>query len=259
MTFRSLLMMIFVSLICLNPVLAQYEPDTSLSYETFLRQCMKFSDQRRDEVWVVNFWATWNRSSLDMLPQLKTAQLRYVNKPVRFISISVDKDRRIWESNLDYFQIPWENMFLPNEADYTFLKRAFKHNSLPANYVVNPEGNIRRVQNMDEFYLVMDQQTRELPNQPYSGFSELVDITPPPTNEPPITQPSEPPQPETPSTNTEGHTIQDGWVVHTVAPGETLFSLYRKYNVKVDQIRSRNGLRSNTIKVGQVLKIKPAS
>ncbi|MEO1449156.1 MAG: LysM peptidoglycan-binding domain-containing protein [Bacteroidota bacterium] len=45
--------------------------------------------------------------------------------------------------------------------------------------------------------------------------------------------------------------------MHTVRRGETLFSLYRKYGVKVDEIKRANELRSNTIKVGQTLKIKP--
>jgi LysM repeat protein len=44
-------------------------------------------------------------------------------------------------------------------------------------------------------------------------------------------------------------------IIHTVRPGETLFSLYRKYGVKVDEIRRFNDLQSNTIKVGQKLKL----
>lgn len=233
---------------------AQYTPDTSLTYEQFLGQCMEFAESAREEVWVVNFWATWNSASLNMLPQLKTAKLRYVNKPVRFISVSVDKSRRVWESQLNYYQLPWENMFLPREADYTFLKRAFKHNSLPATFIVNPQGNIRRVRDMDEFYMLMDNQTRVLPNAPYEGFASAV--VPEPTPEP-QTPPENPPSEPEPNTNYEGYLTQDGWIVHKVAKGETLYSLYRKYDVKVDVIRSRNGMSSNTIKVGQIVKIKP--
>ena len=237
------------------PCFAQYEPDTSLNYESFLGQCMEFSDASREEVWVVNFWATWNSASLAMLPQLKTAKLRYVNKPVRFISVSVDKSRRVWESQLNYYQLPWENMFLPREADYTFLKRAFKHNSLPATFIVNPQGNIRRVRDMDEFYMLMDNQTRVLPNAPYNGFTSAV--VPPSTNAEPSSPDTPAPTTNEPSTSTEGLLTQDGWVVHKVTAGETLYSLYRKYGVKVDLIKTRNGMRSNTITVGQLVKIRP--
>lgn len=40
---------------------------------------------------------------------------------------------------------------------------------------------------------------------------------------------------------------------HTVAPGETLFSISRQYDVTVDQIREWNELRDNIIGIGQVL------
>ncbi|MEL7534979.1 MAG: thioredoxin-like domain-containing protein [Bacteroidota bacterium] len=259
MTSRFLLSILMTAFLWQVPCFAQYDPDTSLNYETFLGQCMEFSDAPREEVWVVNFWATWNNASLDMLPQLKTAKLRYVNKPVRFISVSVDKNRRVWESQLNYYQLPWENMFLPREADYTFLKRAFKHNSLPATFIVNPQGNIRRVRDMDEFYMLMDNQTRVLPNAPYGGFAS--NVVPPSTKPDAILTPSNPtpsnPNPAEPTPDAEGLLTQDGWVVHKVVKGETLYSLYRKYGIKVDVIKSRNGMKSNTIKVGQLVKIRP--
>jgi LysM repeat protein len=40
---------------------------------------------------------------------------------------------------------------------------------------------------------------------------------------------------------------------HTVAQGETLYSIARRYSVSVDQVRSWNQLPDNTIKIGQVL------
>ncbi len=46
---------------------------------------------------------------------------------------------------------------------------------------------------------------------------------------------------------------------HTVAAGETLYSLSRKYNVKVDDIIGWNNLDSESLNVGQVLKINGSS
>jgi LysM repeat protein len=40
---------------------------------------------------------------------------------------------------------------------------------------------------------------------------------------------------------------------HTVAQGETLYSIARRYGVSVDQVRQWNQLPDNTIKIGQVL------
>lgn len=262
MKIRTVLFALLLGGLLPTGLFAQYQPDTTLTFEAFLRQCRKFSEGPREEVWVVSFWASWNTLSLEQVPQLKTARLRYVNKPVRFVSISIDKDRTAWETMLDYYQIPWENMFLPSETDYTFLKKAFKHNAIPALYIVNRGGNITRVLDMDNFYRTMDQQTRELPNQPYSGFSELSSTNDFPAPDPQTIQPDPDPlvaDPATVSTNAEGLNVQNGWVVHTVAAGETLFSLYRKYGIKVDVIKSRNGLSSNTIRVGQVLRIMPST
>lgn len=44
---------------------------------------------------------------------------------------------------------------------------------------------------------------------------------------------------------------------HTVAPGETLFAIARRYDVPVAELRRLNGLRSDTIRVGQVLRLPP--
>lgn len=43
--------------------------------------------------------------------------------------------------------------------------------------------------------------------------------------------------------------------IHTVAPGETLFAISRKYGVKVDEIVAWNNLTSEALAVGQELKI----
>ncbi|MDB5271940.1 MAG: hypothetical protein JWO58_307 [Chitinophagaceae bacterium] len=44
---------------------------------------------------------------------------------------------------------------------------------------------------------------------------------------------------------------------HTVASGETLYSISRKYNVSVDDLKSWNPDMASGIKVGQVLKLTP--
>ncbi len=42
---------------------------------------------------------------------------------------------------------------------------------------------------------------------------------------------------------------------HTVVKGDTLYSIARKYNTSVASIKKANGLRSNTISIGQQLKV----
>lgn len=44
---------------------------------------------------------------------------------------------------------------------------------------------------------------------------------------------------------------------HTVAKGDTLYSISRKYKISVDQLKEFNGLEDNTIHQGQTLFVKP--
>lgn len=46
------------------------------------------------------------------------------------------------------------------------------------------------------------------------------------------------------------------FVNHTVAQGETMFSISKKYGVKMDEIKEWNGLPDTGVKIGQQLKIK---
>jgi phosphate transport system substrate-binding protein len=40
-----------------------------------------------------------------------------------------------------------------------------------------------------------------------------------------------------------------------VASGDTLYSLAKRNNVDVNQLRAMNGLKDNNVKLGQVLKV----
>jgi peptidoglycan endopeptidase LytF len=48
-------------------------------------------------------------------------------------------------------------------------------------------------------------------------------------------------------------------MIHTVQPGDTLFAIARRYNVSIDSIRMWNSLRSDSLSVGQQLRVAPPS
>ncbi len=50
--------------------------------------------------------------------------------------------------------------------------------------------------------------------------------------------------------------IVDGTTLHKVAPGETLFSISKKYNVLVDSLKQWNKLLGNNLSIGQALVVK---
>ena len=47
-------------------------------------------------------------------------------------------------------------------------------------------------------------------------------------------------------------------VTYTVAKGDTLYSISRKYNISVKELQNINGLNDNTISIGQALIVKPS-
>ncbi len=44
-------------------------------------------------------------------------------------------------------------------------------------------------------------------------------------------------------------------IMYTVKKGDTLYSISRKFNISVESLKNNNGLNSNTISVGQELKV----
>lgn len=58
-----------------------------------------------------------------------------------------------------------------------------------------------------------------------------------------------------PSTSASTSMTTGGWITHQVTQGQTLFSIARQYDAKVEDIIEWNGLSSNTLSLGQSLKV----
>jgi flagellum-specific peptidoglycan hydrolase FlgJ/LysM repeat protein len=108
-------------------------------------------------------------------------------------------------------------------------------------------------------------------NDPYPSYPSYPTTTPtrPNTtpNRPPATTPTRPntttpttttpPRPiNNPRPNTTSPTRPAGGQLHTVAAGETLWAISRKYGTTVDVLKQLNGLPDNTIKIGQQIRVK---
>ena len=49
--------------------------------------------------------------------------------------------------------------------------------------------------------------------------------------------------------------VEEDYVVYEVVPNDTLYSIARRFNTKVDAIKSYNNLTNNTLSIGQILQI----
>lgn len=224
-------------LLCLlAPMQAQV--DTSMHYHDFLNDCKNFTRNPQEEVWVVSFWASYNSASLYLIPSIIETTERYKNKPVRFIWISTDSRRESWEGALSRYNIPREQLWLPSQDDYDFLKLAFQHNKLPAIFVVEQSGQIRRVK-IEDLNALVDALCKDLPSEPYYKSEAIAENN----------------GRDEGSSNDE-YDLNGDWITHTVRRGDTLYGIYKKYAVPVAEIKQLNNLKSSKIDVGQVLKIK---
>ena len=252
-----------------------YVPDTSLNYDSFLKQCIEFKRERLGkEVWVVYFWASFSSHSMNMIPNLKVIREDFLHKPVRFVSVSEDRIKSSWLTSLAYHKMPWEQLMVPKVQQIKFLQRAFPYNSLPGIFVVNSMGKIRRTSSITALQTILQQETYNLPDRPYEGNtdSQLEDLTsgtsepeatpitvsnPKPGPSSPTPTQKNPPAPQPDPVFTDASTQQTiSWITHTVQPKETLYRLYVKYKVPVEEIKRINNLKSNNIRPGQVLKIR---
>ena len=230
----------------LSSLQAQYIPDTTLSFTQFLRECQDFSRGDRQEVWMVTFWASYNSASLYELDDLKTLSSLYQSKPVRFIGISVDKNRGIWEQAILRYQLDWEHMFLPNQDQYNFLRRAFKHRSFPATFIVYTDGRIRRVQDFDELRVELARESVQLPTDDY--FSSTDDSF---DEDDPFAGTRD----EFSTSDDDDDEPQDEFILYTIRKGDTLFSIYRKFGVSVAEIKRLNGLKGDKIRAGDQIRL----
>jgi len=247
---RTSLLTLLLSFLLMGTSYAQYLPDTSLTYTRFLKQCQEFSRQEQSEAWVVNFWASYNTPSLTLLPKVQEVMENFSNKPVRLISISIDKNRSYWEQRLKYYELSGEHLLLADGDNYEFLRKAFKHGNLPALFVVYPNGDILRVADAPELRSELNALAPRLPNLP-NGPAD-------PRPDPSIVQGGTTPNPANPSggnTQSTGGSSNVDFIIHTVRSGDTLYGLQRKYGVPVADIKRYNNMTSNTIKRGQVIKI----
>lgn len=223
------------------PAAPNYVPDTSLTYKDFLEQCVTFKKRENvQELWVVQFWASWSSKSLSDMTRLKQLQTKYKNKPVRFVSISVDKSSAAWTNALTKVKVTWEQLRITNEADYDFLKRAFKHNELPALFLIDKKGGVKRMKMTSDLSAELADEAKKLPDGAY-----VKPIIAPPPPPPPAPEPPKPKEPD-----------YTGWIIHKVEQGETLYSIARRYNISVTEIQTNNELTGNTIKIGQILKVR---
>lgn len=117
-------------------VLAKHVPDPS--FKSLDGQSHKLS-ALRDQIVVVNFWATWCGPCQEELPRLSQIAASYSGKPVSFVFISIDdpKDRSKIEPSLTKLHVDIANWV---NADTDTLDSFGLGNIVPGTIVLDETG-----------------------------------------------------------------------------------------------------------------------
>lgn len=119
-----------------------FVPDLSMNLEDFEEKAL----EEKEEIWVVDFWASWCRPCIMSLPHLKEVREKYRDENVRFISISWDDNKSSWENAVNRFELDWNMILIPDvRAEHPFLDKHFPHKGIPTAFVISPSGKVKKV------------------------------------------------------------------------------------------------------------------
>jgi thiol-disulfide isomerase/thioredoxin len=92
---------------------------------------------------LVDFWATWCAPCIGELPRLQEAYRKYHGAGFEIVSVSLDETRSAVLDFVKVRKLPW--IQLHNATAGADLVEAFGISSIPASYLIDPDGNIVRL------------------------------------------------------------------------------------------------------------------
>ncbi len=139
---KNIFLIIGCSLFIFSGILSAqaYTPDLSIDIERFEKEAFA----PKEEVWVVDFWASWCRPCIQSIPEMKSLHEKYAARGVRFISVSWDRNQLQWQNALDHYKMPWNHFVVPKGQEY-WLEKNFPHKGIPTVFVINQDGKAKKV------------------------------------------------------------------------------------------------------------------
>lgn len=122
-----------------------YVPDFSLGLEEFEKEALA----PKEEVWVVDFWASWCRPCIQSIPEMKALHKKYKDRGVKFISVSWDRNQMQWQHALDQFKMPWNHFNVPKGKEY-WLEENFPHKGIPTVFVIDKNGKAKKAKGVSK-------------------------------------------------------------------------------------------------------------
>ena len=149
-------MMKFLSILFLIlPIAALAQPksfevgDTlpDFSYQGTFQKPYHLKDLKGSFV-LIHFWASWNTESRRIQREMSGSYIKFKDKKFKkgrkfyLISVSIDEDIKYNDLALKKDNLPWKNHACDQKGWSSPIITGCKINSIPANYLINPDGII---------------------------------------------------------------------------------------------------------------------
>ncbi|MFO0954812.1 MAG: TlpA disulfide reductase family protein [Isosphaeraceae bacterium] len=101
-------------------------------------------DQFRGKYLLIDFWATWCAPCVAELPRVQAAYQKYHAKGLEVLAVSLDDTKSAATDYVKARKIPWRQVH--NASAGFDLVEAFGVHSIPATFLVDPKGNVVRLE-----------------------------------------------------------------------------------------------------------------
>lgn len=92
--------------------------------------------------WVIlDFWGSWCGWCIKGVPEMKRIYSEFGPKGLEIIGIDCNEPEDKWRAGVEKYQLPWVNVYNPNDASEGVLADYFVP-GFPTKVVVNPEGKV---------------------------------------------------------------------------------------------------------------------
>ena len=118
------------------------KPIPSLEAHDLAGKPVRFATLRGKYV-LVDFWATWCAPCIAELPKQQEAYRKYHDAGLEIVGVSLDETRSAVVDFVKVRKLPWIQFH--NATAGADLVEAFGVSSIPANYLIDPEGTIIRL------------------------------------------------------------------------------------------------------------------